>query len=134
MADGANNRRICVLLTSYLSARVVYDLIASLDGHHTLLVRLAVLICYWSPCFTSSASAPRVVFWGDEIQVQLVPSVSRRKLGNKGHLPTNVINAIITHLVDSLIGLIVISVVSIIIPPAESLIWGLPPCRQEKER
>ena len=119
----------------YVHAIVVYDLIAPLDGHHTLLVRLAVLICYWSPYCTSSASGWFLMllgsqFGGSEIQVQSVPSVSRRKLGNKGHLPTNVINAFITHLIALLIGLIVILVVSIIISPAESSIWGLPPCRQ----
>ena len=59
-------------------------------------------------------------FEGSLIQVQSVPSVSRRKLGD----------VIITHLVASLTGLIIILMLTIVISPAESLIWGLPPCRQ----
>ena len=69
-------------------------------------------------------------FEGSWIQVQSVPSVSRRKLGNKRHLPTIIIDVIITHLIASLSGLIIILMFTIVISPAESLIWGLPPCRQ----
>ena len=56
--------------------------------------------------------------------MQSVPSVSRRKLGNKRHLPTIIIDVIITHLVASLLGLIIILMLAIVISPAESLIWG----------
>ena len=48
----------------------------------------------------------------------------------KRHLPTIIIDVIITHLVTSLTGLIIILMLTIVISPAESLIWGLPPCRQ----
>ena len=99
------------------------------------LLDLIVLLCYKSPFCSSIASgsfprAPRIIVWGESdpgavSSLSLLPEVS-----NKRHLPTIIIDVIITHLVASLTGLIIILMFTIPISPAESLIWGLPPCRQ----
>ena len=96
---------------------------------------LIVLLCYKSPCCSSIVSswfprAPRIIVWGESdpgavSSLSLLPEVS-----NKRHLPTIIIDAIITHLLASLTGWIIILMLSIVISPAESLIWGLPPCRK----